>query len=239
MMRERRGHKKLMIAAVILVLAVGILLSIRIQDITVTNSTHHTQEEIVEILFPESMDRNTLYCYYKYRFQPHMEIPFVADYDIIFRSPTRVEIMVYEKSIVGYVSYMNSYMYFDQDGIIVESTSTKLEGIPMIDGLKFGQIGLNEPLPVADDQIFSEILNLTQVLSIYDMEVDKITYDDMGQATLVLGDIRVFLGSSDDMNGKISELHDMLPQLDGLKGTLYLDTYDEMDSDAMYSLIQD
>ena len=60
----------------------------------------------------------------------------------------------------------------------------------------------------------------------YDMEVDRIHYDAKGQATLILGDVKVFLGSSDNMNGKISELHDMMPKLEGLKGTLYLDTYD-------------
>ena len=56
---------------------------------------------------------------------------------------------------------------------------------------------------------------------------------------LILGDVKVFLGSSDNMNGKISELHDMMPQLGGLKGTLYLDTYDELKNDSMYSFIQE
>ena len=59
------------------------------------------------------------------------------------------------------------------------------------------------------------------------------------QATLTMGDVNVFLGTSDDMNGKISELHDMLPQIEGLKGTLYLDTYDELKTDTMFSFIQE
>ncbi len=238
-MTGRKRHMKIILAAAFALLLGIAVWSVRITDITVTGSTRHTQEEMIELLFPDSLDRNTLYCYYKDRFEPHLKIPFVADYDMIFRSPFRVEIMVYEKSIVGYVSYMNSYMYFDKDGIIVESTSSKLEGIPEISGLEFGQIALNEPLPVPNEKIFSEILNLTQVLSIYELDVDQISYDDKGQAFLLLGDVRVALGSSDNMNGKISELRDMLPQLEGLKGTLYLDTYDEMDSDAMYSFIQD
>ena len=109
----------------------GILLwSVRIKEIVITGSTRHTEENMVELLFPEPIDRNTLYCLYKEKFQPHKEITFVADYDVIFRSPFKVEVMVYEKSIVGYVAYLNSYMYFDKDGIIVESTSHKLEGIP-------------------------------------------------------------------------------------------------------------
>ena len=212
---KRKRLKKWILAAAILLLLGILLWSIRITDIKVTGSARYTEAEMTNLLFPEGMDRNTLYCLYKERFQPHREIPFVADYDILFRSPSKVEVMVYEKSIVGYVSYLNSYMYFDKDGIIVESTSNKLEGVPRIEGLNFGQIVLGEPLPAPNMDIFREILNLTQVLSLYNMEVDKITYNVKEQATLTMGDVNVFLGTSDDMNGKISELHDMLPQIEG------------------------
>ena len=95
----------------------------------------------------------------------HKSIPFVQDYKLVFRSPSDVEVIVYEKSVVGYVSYMNSRMYFDKDGIIVESTSETLPGVPKIAGLSFGHIVLHQPLPVEDISVFNEILNLTQVLS--------------------------------------------------------------------------
>ena len=49
-----------------------------------------------------------------------------------------MEIIIYEKSIVGYVSYMSSYMYFDKDGIVVESSSSQLDGVPWVTGLDFG-----------------------------------------------------------------------------------------------------
>ena len=58
-------------------------------------------------------------------------------------------------------------MYFDRDGIIVESSGEKLEGVPWITGLDFGQIVLYKPLPVEDPDVFQEILNLTQQLSLY------------------------------------------------------------------------
>ena len=140
--------------------------------------------------------------------------------------------------MVGYVSYMSSYMYFDKDGIIVESSSSRLEGVPWITGLNFGQIVLNKPLPVENQQIFEQIMNLTQILSIYEIKADQIKYDSSGKATLIMGDIDVYLGDNKDMNGKISELHDMLPELAGLSGTLYLDTYDENNSGLWYSFIK-
>ena len=97
---------------------------------------------------------------------------------------------------------------------------------------------LNKPLPVENQQIFEQIMNLTQVLSIYEIKADQIKYDSSGNATLIIGDIDVYLGDNKDMNGKISELHDMLPELEGMSGTLYLDTYDENNSGMWYSFIK-
>ena len=43
-------------------------------------------------------------------------------------------------------------------------------------------------------------------------------------------DLEVALGDSKDISGKISELSDMMPELEGKKGILYLDTYDPVKS---------
>ena len=190
---------------------------------------------MTEILFPDQMSRIPIVCYLRDRFQEHEKIPFVEDYKIVFQGPGKVEVIVYEKSVVGYVSYMSSYMYFDKDGIIVESTSEKLPGIPWITGLKFGHIVLYQKLPVESDEIFQEILNLTQILAVYELPVDKIKYNDFGEANLYMKDIEVILGSNENLNGKVAELNDMLPQLEGLSGVLQLDTYDETNTSAMYA----
>lgn len=228
----------IIIAALLLILGI-LVLSVNITEITVTGNEQYTDQQMIDMLFSAPGDRNTAYCYFKDKFQEHRQIPFVEDYSIMIKGLNRAEIIVYEKSVVGYVSYMNSYMYFDKDGIIVESTGTKLPGIPEISGLKFGQIVLYQPLPVENSQIFNEILNLTQILSVYEIEVDKIQYDHLNQATLTIGDIRVVLGDNSSMSGKIGELRDQLPYLEGQSGTLYLDTYDENSSNAWYSFIRD
>ena len=237
MLDARDEKKKIGIAAgLILVLVLMIvLISVRIKDISVTGNERYTDEQMVEILFPDKMSRIPIVCYLKNRFQEHEKIPFVEDYKIVFQGLNKVEVIVYEKSVVGYVSYMSSYMYFDKDGIIVESASDKLPGIPWITGLDFGQIVLYQKLPVESQDIFGEILNLTQILSVYELQVDKINYNQFGEATLYMGEIEVILGSNDSLNGKIAELNDMLPQLKGLSGVLYLDTYDETNTGAMYA----
>ena len=225
-----------------IVLLIGILFfAVRIKEIEVTGNKQYTEEEIVERLFDEKWSRNSAYCYYENKFREKKSIPFIEDYKIEFQSPTKVRIVVYEKSVVGYVSYMSSYMYFDKDGIIVESSSEQLDGVPWVTGMEFGHIVLHQPLPVENQAIFEQILNLTQVLSINEIWVDKINYNSFMEAELFIDDITVELGNDDSLNGKITELKDILDsgEINGLAGTLYLDSYDENNSSPIYSFIKE
>lgn len=232
---EKKKRTGLIVTVIVILLAAILLLSVNITEITVTGNERYSDEQMIDILFPDKASRNTALCYLRDRLRGHEQIPFVEDYKLVFTGPGKVEVIVYEKSVVGYVSYMSSYMYFDKDGIIVESANSKIAGIPWITGLKFGHIVLYQKLPVESEAIFQEILNLTQILSIYDMKVDKIQYNSLGEATLYMDEIEVILGSNESLNGKVAELNDMLPQLEGLSGTLYLDTYSEANTTAMYA----
>ena len=140
------------------------VLFVRISEVEVSGNIRYTKEQMEEAVFDTNLSRNTVICYLRDRFRPHKTIPFVEDYKIVFRSLNRAEIIVYEKSVVGYVSYMSSMIYFDKDGVVVESTSERLPGIPMINGLEFGHIVLHRPLPVEDPQIFSELLDRKSVV---------------------------------------------------------------------------
>ncbi len=231
----KRPHIKLWIAAAVLLVAGILFFSFNVTTVHVTGTTRYTDEEMTKMLFKKRWDTNSIYCYFKDRFAKHQQIPFVEDYKLEFQGPSTVEVIVYEKSVVGYVSYMGSYMYFDKDGIIVESANEKLDDIPMIDGLRFGHIVLHQPLPVENTSIFEEILNLTQILSVYQLQVDKIHYNSMGEVSLYMGEIEVVMGSSTGINGKVAELSDMLPKLSGLAGTLYLDTYVESNGNMAYT----
>lgn len=65
------------------------------------------------------------------------------------------------------------------------------------------------------------------MLTINNLQVDQIQFSHFGEATLYLKNIQVLLGGNENLNGKITELSSMLPQLEGLKGTLHLENYDE------------
>lgn len=233
----RSGYKKIWIGgAVVLVLVIVVLsLSIRVTEITVSGNRKYTSEEIESILFPGKWDRNSLYCYYNDKFGEHEKIPFVEDYKLVFNGPSRLEVIIHEKSVVGYVAYMGSNMYFDKDGMIVESSREKLEGIPLVTGLKFGHIVLYQQLPVMQEGVFEHIMNLTQLLSSHEIAVDKIYFDNSLKITMTMGDILVELGHAENLNGKISELADMMPVLPDASGMLDLSSYDETNPDQWFS----
>ena len=62
-------------------------------------------------------------------------------------------------------------MYFDKDGIVVESSTDVYENVPEIDGLKFDSIVINNKLDVGNSEIYNTILALTQSFVKYDINV--------------------------------------------------------------------
>lgn len=227
----------IIILAIVLLLCglAAFLVFTDIDEVKVTGNAWYTADEVEELIFPDKLSKNSAYAWINELLGKKREIPFIEDYKIIFESTNSVEVIVYEKSIVGYVNYMDNCMYFDKDGIIVDSSTEKLSGIPEITGLEFGTIILYRKLPVADEKVFDDILNLTQFLTTYDIHAQRINYSGVREATLYIGDIIVELGTSSEMNEKIAELHDMLPYLAGMKGTLYLDSYESKSSNPAYT----
>ena len=210
-------------------MVIGILAIQRIdnKDIVIEGNDKYTKEEMIEYIFESKWDRNPFLLYYNTKFKEKKEIPFVDTYEVEILSLDSVKITVYEKKIIGYVSYMGTNMYFDKDGVVVESSIEILEGVPPVTGLEFETIVLNEKLPVEDEEVFDVVLDTTQSLDKYDINVDKIYISDDTEVTLYMNEIEVLLGKNKDMNDKMRSLNDMLPNLQGLSGTLDIREYNE------------
>lgn len=224
---RRRKRKDIPIFGFLLffLLLILLLISTRVNKITFLGNRQYSSEELKKLIFSEDLDYNSAYAFVKDKWKPHKTLPFVDRYELHWKNPFSLDIIVYEKNIVGYVEYMSGNLYFDGDGIVVESTKKKLPGIPKITGLKFSKVSLYKTLPVEDKAVFRDILNLSASLKAENLECDHIDYDAMSNATLYMGDIKVLLGNNEDMEQKLSSLKDILPALSGRKGTLDLTKY--------------
>lgn len=219
------------ILVLVFLLLVLVVLKIRLTDVTVIGAEKYDDEEAVSMVFSDYWDSNTFVCLVNKLLDRKKDLPFISDYEIDLTGPFSCDLIIYEKSPVGCINYMDSFMYFDGDGVIIESSTRRLEGIPVIQGIDFGHIVLGETLPVADTGVFTDIMTVTQQLDMYGIGCETIFYSNSMEITLTLegGNIKVELGTNENISSKISVLNDMLSELENkeLEGTLYLDNYDE------------
>lgn len=243
-LRFGRTKRLLIMGAFLLVLLVSLLSAYLyiLENYTVTTvyvegNVHYTNEEIMEMVMGGRYGNNSLFLSMKYRDKGVENVPFIETMDVTIQAKDTIRITVYEKALAGYVSYLGLYVYFDKDGIVVETSQDPTPGIPQVTGLQFDHVVLHEKLPVENEEIFDEILNITQLLSKYSLTVDKIYFDQDYAVTLVFGEARVALGSSEDLEEKIMKLQYILPNLEGKKGILNMKEYTE--DTTTYSFEQD
>ncbi|MEG1848435.1 MAG: FtsQ-type POTRA domain-containing protein [Lachnospiraceae bacterium] len=218
----------LSVLSAILIVLTGIIVimeTYKVETVIVEGNQHYSEEEIKNIVMDGRLGDNSIYLSWKYKSKSIENVPFVEKMDVTILSADTIEITVYEKALAGYVEYLGRYMYFDKDGIIVESSELKTNGIPQVTGLKFGYVVLYEKLPVEDDAIFKQILNVTQLLNKYELPTDKIYFDAAQDMTLYFGEARADIGGEEYLDEKIMKLKYILPELEGKKGTLKMDHY--------------
>lgn len=229
------GHKSLFIigamaAALLIALVAGygyIITNYTVTTVYVEGNVHYTNEEIIDMVMEGRYGNNSLLLSLKYKNKSIVGVPFVEKMDISVVDPHTIKIEVYEKALAGYVEYLEHYMYFDKDGIVVESSMERTAGIPQVTGLDFDHVVLYEPLPVEDVSIFRSILSITQLVNKYNLSTDRIYFGKDGSLTLYFDEVRVLLGTGDNLDEKIMKLQYMLPELSGQKGTLRMENYTE------------
>lgn len=228
--------------------ALGILLAIgipaiifastfSIKNVTVVGSTRYTTEEISEKILKTKLDSNALILYLKYKYFMDAKIPFVEKVDIELAGNHSVNIYVYEKKVTGCVDFLGEYMYFDKDGIVVESSSKRLEDIPQIKGLQFNEIILNEKLVLYDkiildeklevqkEELFKVILNLTLLIDKYELKVNTISFNSKYEVTIDCGDSTVLLGRKSTYDEVLAELKNILAESKGMKLSIDMRNY--------------
>lgn len=232
MSRGKRVIRMLAVTVVLLAAVMGggyyIRSTYTVRTVYVEGNVHYTEDEIKAIVMDGVLGDNSLYLSLKYRNKGIEGVPFVDVMDVAVLAPDTIKITVYEKVLTGYVKYLDTYMYFDKDGYVVESSGIRTAGVPQITGLEFDHIVLGEALPVENPDVFASILNITKMLKKYELESDKIYFNKSGDITVYFGEVKVSLGNDTaTLEDKLMLLPEFLPSLEGKKGTLQMQTYDE------------
>ena len=161
---KKKGRKAGKILLIILGALLLICLSVYVYilkcysltKIQVSGNVHYTEDEIIDIVTKGKKADNTLFFYLDNRMHPVEDVTFIDKFQIEVIGRHTITITVYEKSMAGCVSYMDQYIYFDNDGRVLETSSEKLEDVPCIQGLKFDRIVVGEKLPVTNEDMFHD-----------------------------------------------------------------------------------
>ncbi len=218
-------RKLLLLILVLGIPAVLFISTFSVKKLEVIGTQRYTQEQIGGELIQTKLDTNSLYLYLKHQYFTSIRLPFVEKIDVTMKDTHTITVYVYEKMVAGCVEFMGEYMYFDKDGIIVESSSRKLEDIPVIKGLKFSKILLSEKMEVQKDELFDVIINLTQLIGKYGLTVDTITFNSSYEVSLNCGEVKVLLGKKSTYDEALSELKNILAEAEGMEITIDMKNY--------------
>ena len=235
-MKNRKGKLRtfIVIFIVLLVLAgIGfggylyVIKNYTVNNVTIEGNVHYTDEEIADMVMTGRLGHNSIYLSYRYKNREIKDIPIIDTITVTILSPDSVRISVYEKALAGFIEYLGRYIYFDRDGIVVESSTVKTQGVPEVVGVDFDYVVLYDKLPAQDPRLFNKVLNLTKLMSKYSVEAEKIYFNKNGDIVLYLDRIIISLGKEENLDIKIMNLPSILKKLEGMSGTLRMENYDE------------
>lgn len=240
--RRRKKRRKIglyILLILILLIAAGVFIVMNVftvENVVVEGNELYSSTQIENMVLNDEYSWNSLYVDLKYRFVDIGEVPFVDTMEVSLDNPHTVHIKVYEKGMLGYL-YINSIgqnAYFDKDGFVVETSTEVIDGVPKITGISCEEVVLYEKLQLENSDILRDLLNLTQTLKKYNLLPDEIQYDSNMEPVLYYGTIQVKIGSEDNLSQKVVRLSIILPQLDGLSGTLHLETWTPETTDIIW-----
>lgn len=230
--KDRTEEKGLSVKYMVIILCVLVFLAMlvwgynyyRLKSVKVEGLTRYTEEE-----FREKLENGVLtsltpfFCLSDILEQK--EIPFIEKYEIDYVDRQTARVRVHEKRITGCVIIMGRYMFFDKDGIVVESSTELPEGIPVVTGLEFNEIVLYQKLNVQKQSLFDVILQLTRLTEQNKIPVQEISFDSNYEVTLYVGDITVLLGKKINYDEEMNALDGILTAMGGRTGNLDMRNY--------------
>ncbi|MEE0955612.1 MAG: cell division protein FtsQ/DivIB [Eubacterium sp.] len=103
--------------------------------------------------------------------------------------------------------------------------------VPRVTGLTDQNVEVGEKIkPICgEDEIFTRLQTITRLVNRFENMPDEIGVSEKGEITLAYngGEIQVLLGKGDLLEDQMARVSAILPQLEGMSGTLHLENFAE------------
>ena len=242
----RRSRRESQVLRIKIFLAATVLLALFVfvfatDTIRVTGNEHISGAEVRAMIEEQPVSFNTALLYLYNLVRPVEDVNFIDRISIRLANPRTVIAEVREKQLAGYIEANGKYWYFDRSGVIEACSDTPetsaREGkkyIPLIHGLTAGAPAIGDSMPAADTDFYERLGNLQTVLSRDRMIPDIVYVDEEYDVFLTYGKITVEMGNLDYLEIRMRTLADILPNTEGLEGTLLLSEYEGGDDGVVF-----
>ena len=210
------------VAVVVLAAAVFFFTFFQVKTVEVIGNDHYTEDELKEKILKGSMTSNAILAPLFYSKNAAEELPYIESFNVRRSGRNKLIISVKEKSVVGCIPYLDSYVYFDSNGYFVEGSKTRDTKVAFFDGIQPKKVVMEEKLPIKET-VLNTAVALSTIFAKNDMVPDHIMFDDSYAISLLYGDITVQLVKDEYLEDKMTRAIAILPQLEGQKGILHME----------------
>ena len=216
-------HKVLILLTLVVLLVLFVFFGMKITTVHVEGTRMYSADEIKQSVFSRKYADNEFFFWIYQKMYGINTLPFVEEIVPEVVPSTEDE-------------YMGQYIYFDKDGIVLQSMKEKKEDVLVVNGIRFGTFTVGKAFNVKDDTLFQTIMNLSQLISHYKISVDKLQIEDK-DILLLSGDIKVTLARKTMYDDEMSALSDVLKtaKKEKLKGTIDMQNFQAGDKIVLKS----
>ena len=242
--RRKRRRKAIILVVIEFILAVAIVAGIlgigayfmcALKEVTVEGTDLYTADEIKGYILDDEYSANAIYAFAKNKLFPKGDAEFIDSFDVKLTGMNSITIVCNEKKILGYILQEDGkYIYFNYSGEIVEISDTFVDrGYMKVEGVVCEDPEIGVKLPIGKEQI-GYLTSLIKILNKNDMMPNVVSYDENGRIILSYDTYNIALGSSVYLEEKIDRAIRILPQLEGMSGTLHLENYSSSSTDIVF-----
>ena len=191
------------VAIIILAAVIFFFAFFQVKTVEVMGSEHYSEDELKEAILKGPLTSNTIFAPRFYSKNAAEKFPYIENFSVKRSDRHKLIISVKEKSVVGCIPYLDSYIYFDNNGYFVEGSKIRDTKVAFFDGIQPSKIVMKEKLPIKG-AVLNTAVALSTIFAKNDKVPDHISFDDNYEISLMYGDVTVQLGKDEYLEDKMT-----------------------------------
>lgn len=214
----KKAFYKILIVVIIFVILWAILFTIpyfNINNIQINGLDNLSEEQVKSMLTTE--EGKNIFAFSTSKSENEIKKShYVQEVKVSRDFPSTVVVDLNEYKLRGYVPYMGSYLYINEEGLILDIQKDITKQLPVVEGLRFDSFTVGEYLKVDNNNAFTTMVELSKLFDKYQLFTDIVRVDisNINDIHLYINKVDVAFGNMEDANRKLLMLVEVLKQLD-------------------------